>query len=130
MKRCPKCRRDYTDETLNFCVDDGTALLEGPASGGSGASRTEAFFVKPGTAVYQGNSGSTHDQSAAVCPEVDENGESTIYTEQYPLNDLWAGLSPLIGRESELREVLELLGQADIRLLTITGIGGTGKTRL
>src|SRR6476620_7102010 len=32
MKRCPKCRRDYTDETLNFCLDDGVALLDGPAT--------------------------------------------------------------------------------------------------
>ena len=32
MKRCPQCRRDYTDETLNFCLDDGTTLVEGPAS--------------------------------------------------------------------------------------------------
>jgi TolB-like protein/Tfp pilus assembly protein PilF len=30
MKRCPECRRDYTDETLNFCLDDGALLLEGP----------------------------------------------------------------------------------------------------
>ncbi|HKP70409.1 MAG TPA: DUF5050 domain-containing protein [Pyrinomonadaceae bacterium] len=33
MKRCPECRRDYYDETLIYCLDDGTALLEGPASG-------------------------------------------------------------------------------------------------
>lgn len=32
MKRCPECRRDYTDETLNFCLDDGAALLDGPAT--------------------------------------------------------------------------------------------------
>ena len=32
MKRCPECRRDYTDETLNYCLDDGAALLDGPAS--------------------------------------------------------------------------------------------------
>jgi Tol biopolymer transport system component len=32
MKRCPECRRDYTDETLNFCLDDGTVLVDGPAS--------------------------------------------------------------------------------------------------
>src|SRR5687767_2870400 len=31
MKRCPECRRDYTDETLNFCLDDGTRLVDGPA---------------------------------------------------------------------------------------------------
>ena len=32
MKRCPECRRDYYDETLLFCLDDGSALLDGPAS--------------------------------------------------------------------------------------------------
>jgi TolB-like protein/Tfp pilus assembly protein PilF len=32
MKRCPKCRRDYYDDTLLYCLDDGSALLEGPAS--------------------------------------------------------------------------------------------------
>ena len=29
MKRCPECRRDYSDETLNFCLDDGTRLGAG-----------------------------------------------------------------------------------------------------
>ena len=32
MKRCPECRRDYYDDSLMYCLDDGTALLEGPAS--------------------------------------------------------------------------------------------------
>src|SRR5437868_1015445 len=32
MKRCPECRRDYYDDTLIYCLDDGSALLEGPAS--------------------------------------------------------------------------------------------------
>src|SRR5688572_14039425 len=32
MKRCPECRRDYYDETLLYCLDDGVALLDGPAS--------------------------------------------------------------------------------------------------
>ena len=32
MKRCPKCRRDYNDDSLSFCLDDGTELLYGPAS--------------------------------------------------------------------------------------------------
>jgi TolB-like protein/Tfp pilus assembly protein PilF len=30
MKRCPECRRDYYDDTLLYCLDDGNALLEGP----------------------------------------------------------------------------------------------------
>ncbi len=32
MKRCPGCRRDYFDDSLLYCLDDGTALLEGPAT--------------------------------------------------------------------------------------------------
>ena len=35
-----------------------------------------------------------------------------------------------LGRESELEEIGTLLGRADVRLLTLTGPGGTGKTRL
>lgn len=34
MKRCPECRRDYTDDTLIFCLDDGTELLTGPGTSG------------------------------------------------------------------------------------------------
>lgn len=28
MKQCPTCRREYLDETLNFCLDDGAWLAE------------------------------------------------------------------------------------------------------
>ncbi len=30
MKRCPECRRDYFDDSLVYCLDDGAPLLEGP----------------------------------------------------------------------------------------------------
>src|SRR6478735_9476101 len=32
MKRCPECRRDYHDDSLLYCLDDGGALVEGPRS--------------------------------------------------------------------------------------------------
>jgi predicted ATPase/class 3 adenylate cyclase len=38
--------------------------------------------------------------------------------------------TPFLGRERELREVVDLLSDDDARLLTLTGPGGTGKTRL
>ena len=36
----------------------------------------------------------------------------------------------LIGREREIREVTDLLQRPEVRLVTLTGTGGTGKTRL
>ena len=47
MKRCPECRRDYYDDTLLYCLDDGNALLEGPATDSSGDEPATAMFGVP-----------------------------------------------------------------------------------
>ena len=46
------------------------------------------------------------------------------------LNNLPIQPTPLLGREREVAEISDLLRHADVRLLTLTGTGGTGKTRL
>lgn len=48
MKRCPQCRRTYSDDTLKYCLDDGAVLLDGP---GTSDSPTD---VIPGLAASEG----------------------------------------------------------------------------
>ena len=47
MKRCPECRRDYHDETLLYCLDDGTPLLDGPSSGNRATEAPTAILQRP-----------------------------------------------------------------------------------
>jgi predicted ribonuclease YlaK len=46
------------------------------------------------------------------------------------LHNVPAQLTPLIGREQELQAVITLLRQPGVRLVTLTGTGGVGKTRI
>src|ERR671921_1626647 len=55
-------------------------------------------------------------------------GESAARTPERPPNNLPSALSSFVGRKKELTEVSRLL--EDTRLLTLTGAGGCGKTRL
>ena len=55
-------------------------------------------------------------------PVVDELAQITNNLPLYPM--------PFIGRKAELKMLAEMLADTQIRLLTITGLGGIGKTRL
>ncbi len=77
MKRCPECRRDYYDDTLLYCLDDGNALLEGPATADEPAtailSEAAAFRSGDATAIFNRNDNVLHAVAAnsiAVLPFV------------------------------------------------------------
>src|SRR2546423_10544904 len=45
-------------------------------------------------------------------------------------NNLPTQLTSFIGREGEVKAICTLLQRPEVRLLTLTGVGGVGKTRL
>lgn len=59
MKRCPECRKDYLDDSLLYCLDDGTALVQGTVSG---AHLTD----EPKTAILSGDRVSGEDVTAVL----------------------------------------------------------------
>ncbi len=82
MKRCPECRRDYYDDALLYCLDDGNPLLEGPASGGllpsegETAILTEKTLLKANGLAGRSGADSGAAKSIAVLPFVNMSADA------------------------------------------------------
>ena len=79
--------------------------------------------------------GLSEDERATLLAAVPKRSEaassaSEVSPKSLEMPTLPNPATPLLGRERELEEVKSLLTQQDVRLLTLTGIGGVGKTRL
>jgi predicted ATPase/serine/threonine protein kinase len=79
-------------------------------------------------------SGQEDAETMALVVAVDEAGEGEKYPPEPSATLSPTNLPPLtstlIGRDRELADVTGMLRGGDVRLLTLTGAGGTGKTRL
>ncbi len=92
---------------------------------------TLAQTLRDGRWVSSVNS-EPRQQADAHQPNQPSQVESpTTHTIDAPLpNNLHAALTPLVGRLAELAALDQLLTSADVRLVSIVGTGGMGKTRL
>jgi predicted ATPase len=70
------------------------------------------------------------DDLAILLTERFAGGRDVTPSPSQPLHNIPAQMSAFIGRDAELRDVRGLIGVADIRLVTLSGPAGTGKTRL
>ena len=54
MKRCPECRKDYFDDSLLYCLDDGVQLVAGSVTD------------EPATAILSGDPISEENKTASL----------------------------------------------------------------
>jgi TolB-like protein/Tfp pilus assembly protein PilF len=101
MKRCPECRRDYYDDTLSFCLDDGTPLADGPAS-----------VDGPATAIFQST-----DASGEALTRTFDPATTTNETAVFP-NTAGGQVAYLASRRNSL-----ITGVLGTILVTALGIG-------
>lgn len=99
MKRCPECRRDYYDDSLLYCLDDGERLLEGPASG-------SVSNDEPQTAILHDTS---TQSEAATQAQINTTERTEILPQLYP--------------HSASKKNSVIAGVVGIVLITALGIG-------
>jgi TolB-like protein len=107
MKQCPKCQRTYTDETLNFCLDDGEWLRD-------------ATGYEPATAIQPPADITVEPRSAAK----QATDETVIMTDRPLSGDIHRSTSSaeyiITGMRGNKRAVAVLLG---VLVVAVAGFG-------
>ena len=90
MKRCPQCRRDYFDDTLSFCLEDGSPLILGIGSihsTGSPSSSLDQPTMIHSTAAPDSGSSTAFMPAQAYVPR-NENAIAVLpFANMSPTND-------------------------------------------
>ncbi len=107
MKQCPECNRVYDDETLKFCLDDGAALVYGPA--------------EPKTAILKSDDNRSEKQTRLF--DLTATGEAS----QHETESLPRGADPLARNipppESSTKRNGLIAGVVGLVLLITLGLG-------
>jgi TolB-like protein/Tfp pilus assembly protein PilF len=70
MKRCSRCQRNYIDETLNFCLEDGARLENSSANDFPTVSFPQKSFEEPETKHFQIQSDQKSVSSSDELPSI------------------------------------------------------------
>jgi TolB-like protein/Tfp pilus assembly protein PilF len=97
MKRCPECRRDYYDDSLLYCLDDGTALLEGPASVDEPATAILHPTAAPGEAPTRAQIHTTEAEPPGYLGDLSERQSLSAHRAAKPLIGAGVVLVLLVG---------------------------------
>jgi len=66
MKRCPECRKDYFDDSLMYCLDDGAPLIQGSISD------------EPATAILSGDPISNESLTHQISDGLTSSGVNSV----------------------------------------------------
>lgn len=72
MKQCPRCNRNYADEALSYCLEDGTVLVKKYDSEATMINPYPPSPIVPPTVAYERTPAATPMQPAMFAPAVAE----------------------------------------------------------
>ena len=111
MKRCPECRRDYYDETMVFCLDDGLRLLDGP------------YIHDLQTEVF-GNSQSPMNKDREPVTEILPNASSAFVTASEIVQQTSIAVLPFVNMSADAENEYFCDGLADELINALAKIEG------
>ena len=84
IKKCPQCESVYTDETLNFCLTDGTSLIIDDSG-----EKTLAFNTNPTQETFETNKGTDENLRKTDILEKEIKTETFQTTHKNGANKFW-----------------------------------------